>query len=302
MRLDDPATWPDDAMRPQGRRPGDDPEPAGTAAPDGPAALPSWLLADERYVASRDRDGFIRKSALSLMSVLARLRMDAGQATRLSPSAPVKLACGLVLILLTSLSRNFAFVLAMLAVVLAREAFLPPQALRRCMGVSAAAALMTAAIMAPALLLGQTRSLVVVSAKVFVTVGIAMTVALSTPASGITGALRSLHVPDEAIMCAELALKGAADLGRTALETLQALGLRSVGHDARKGSALGGVLGTTFLRAHEAARTTSDAMRCRGFEGEYASCPPEGRRPADAAWAVLVACSIAAFLYLESVA
>lgn len=263
--------------------------------------LPSWLLADEKYEPPRDRDGFIRKSMLSLLGVLRRMRLDDGQATRLSPSAPTKLVVGLALILLTSLSRNYAFVLVMLAVTLAREAFLPTKALRRCAGVSFAAAGITALVMLPAVLLGQGHSALFIGTKVLVTVGVAMVVALSTPVAELTGALRAVRVPNEFIMTVDLALKGIVDLGQVAFEVLQALNLRSVGLNRRKSSSLGGVAGVTFLKAEEAAHATSDAMRCRGFEGEYVAAPRAVRRGVDVAWWIALAMFVLLFAYLEIV-
>lgn len=263
------------------------------------AELPAWLLAPERYDPPRDRDGFLRTSALSLMGAFAQLRFDDARPGRLSPSAPVKLAVSLVLILLTSLAANYAFVLVMLAVTLLREALLPTRALGRCMGVSLAAAGVSALVMLPAALLGQAHSALLVGTKVFVTVGIATCVALTTPAGELTGALRAARVPGEFVATVELALKGIVDLGRTALEVLEALGLRSVGRNRSKGASLGGVMGVTFLKAGEAAQATADAMRCRCFEGEYVAPPRPSRRAADAAWIVAAALATCAFFYLE---
>ena len=152
--------------------------PLEEAAPAG-GSLPSWLVQPEAYEPAADRDGFVQK--LSLTGVLSRLRMDDGQSTSLSPSAPVKLACGLAVILMTSLSSNFAFTLVVLAGVLPRTAALPPKALRRVVGVSFTAAGVSALVMVPAMLLGQSQSALLIGTKILVCVGTAMVVALSTP-------------------------------------------------------------------------------------------------------------------------
>lgn len=264
--------------------------------------LPDWLLSPERYEPPRDRgEGFVQKSMLSLVGALSQLRLDGGEAFPLAPSAPLKLVGGLVLVLLTSLARNWAFVLVMLACVLVREALLPARALRRCVGVSFAAAGLTALVMLPAALLGQGQAALLVGSKVLVSTGVVMVVALTTPASQLTGALRSFGVPNGAIMVLDQTLRGIVDLGQVALEVLEALRLRSVGRNRDKGGSLGGVAGVTFLKGGEAARATADAMRCRGFEGEYPVLPRQGLRSRDVAWAAALVFVLALFCYLEAV-
>lgn len=276
--------------------------PHEAATGDAAAGLPAWLVASEPYEPPRDHDGFLVRSALSLTGVLARLRLDDGQPLAISPSAPAKLLLCLALVLLTSLSSNYAFVIVMLACTLVREALLPARALRRCMAASLAAAGLTLALMAPAALMGQGASAVLVGTKVLVCVGLVMTAALSTPAGELGAALVSLHVPDAFVQTVELALKGIADLGRTALSVLEALGLRSVGRNRDKGASLGGVMGVTSLKAGVAALLTADAMRCRGFEGSYAPRPRQPRRAVDALWAVAGLLVLALFAYLEGAA
>lgn len=276
----------------------------GDATGDAPQArpqeaLPPWLLASERYAPPADHDGFIARSALAITSTLSRLRLDDGQRTAISPSAPIKLLLGLVIILLTSLSRNFAFVLLVLAGTLARVAALPASAVRRIATVASSTAGLTALVMLPATFLGQPQSALLVATKVLVSVGIALTVALSTPTHELTGALRALHVPNLAIMTVDLALKGIVDLGTVALEVLQALRLRSVGRNRTKGGSLGSVGGVVLLKANKAAQDTSDAMSCRGFEGEYAPTPIMRPRPPDLAWLAGLVALFAVFLYLQ---
>jgi len=235
----------------------------------GRRALPDWLREPEDYQSGRDQDGFIAKSVLSLTGVLARLRLDDGVTGPLSPSAPTKLGCVLLCILLTSLARNYAFVLVMLALVLACMALLPAKVLRRTAAVAFTAAALTVLLMLPAMLLGQSQSALLVGTKVLVTVSLAMTLAGTTPAHELTGALRGFRVPDIAIMTLDLALKNIVRLGRLALRTLTALNLRSVGVNRDKGGSVGGVGGVLFLRSGEAASATHDAMVCRGFTGNY---------------------------------
>lgn len=263
--------------------------------------LPAWLQAEERYEPLSDHDSFIRRSMEAVAGVLARMRLDQGKASALSPSAPVKLVLGLLAILLGACATNFAFTLLLLAAVLVRMALLPAAALRRSLRTALGAAFLSALLMLPAILLGQAQSALLIGTKVFVSVSIAMIVALSTPVAELTGALRAFHVPNVFILTIELTLKSIYDLGQTALEVLGSLKMRSVGRNDDKGTSLGGVGGVVLLKAQKAARTTSDAMRCRGFEGDY--CVPDtlAQRPVDALWALGAAVLLAAFLVLEGI-
>ena len=253
----------------QQQQPSAGPDARGGNEAQSQEAIPSWLATPQAYEPLPDRDRFVSQSMLAVTSVLARLRMDDGAPGRLSPSAPAKLAYGLAAILMVSLSRNFLFVAAVLAFVVVRAALLPQRQLTRVAAVSGTAALMALVLMLPAALLGQTRSAVTIAAKALVSTGLAMEVALTTPTAQLTSALRAYHVPDLVILTIDLALRSIVRLGEVALEALTALKLRSVGRNDHKGASMGGIGGVVLVKASEASRTTYDAMRCRGFEGNY---------------------------------
>ncbi|MGI6590894.1 MAG: energy-coupling factor transporter transmembrane component T [Eggerthellaceae bacterium] len=261
--------------------------------------IPSWLLEPEDYEPVPDRDRFIGKSMLSITGVLVNFRLDDGQASRFSPSAPAKLIVGLAVILLASLSSNYFYVLVLLACLMVRLCFIPGDVLKRIVGVALAAAGLTFAIMLPAIFIGQSHSAVLIATKVLVSVGTAMTVALTTPYNQLTAALRVFHVPNLFIFTIDLALKNIVRLGRIALQMLEALRLRSVGRNQDKGKSVGGIGGTVFLKTSEAASAAYDAMCCRGFEGEYPVPKERQWRAIDLAWFAGVALLVASFIYLQ---
>ena len=265
------------------------------------AGLPAWLMRDEAYEPPRERGSFVTKSLLGMTGVLARMRLDDGREGPLSPSAPLKLL-GLATILLTSLCRNYAFVLVVLALALARAALLPARALRRTAAVAGVASALTFAVMLPATLLGQAHSAVLLGTKVLVTTTVAMEVTLTTAAGELTRALRTLRVPATAVLTLDLALRSIVDLGRVATEVLCALRLRSVGRDHDKRSSIGGVGGVLLLKAGRSAAETADAMACRGFDGSYDVTPERPRphqRAVDCAWLLGAAALLALFFYLQ---
>ena len=269
------------------------------SAQAGEGALPAWLGQTQDFQPGRDRDGYVQRSLLSLGGVLAQLRLDDGRSGRFSPSAPVKLLLGLGCILLTSLSRNYAFVVLMLALVLVRMALLSAPALRRAVGVSAGAAAFSFVLMLPAVLIGQPHAAVLIASKVLVSVGTAMCIALSTPYSQLSQGLRALHVPALVVMTIDLAMRGIVVLGRTALEMLTALRLRSVGRNRDKATSIGGVGGSLLLKSSRASQDTYEAMNCRGFDGQYSRGATRGLKAIDAAWIAGFALLVAAFVYLQ---
>ncbi len=261
--------------------------------------IPAWLLESENYDPQRDSDGFIGKSLLSLTGVLAHFRLDDGVESPFSPSAPAKILFGFAFILLTSLSANYFFVLFVLALLLVRLCFMRGEALRRIAAIAGISALMSFLLMLPAVFIGQSQSALLVSTKVLVSVGTALTVALTTPFNQLTGALRAFHVPNLFVLTIDLALKNIVRLGRIATEALTALRLRSVGRNASKGRSLGGVGGVVFLKSSEAATATYEAMCCRGFEGEYAMPHERQWRVIDLAWAAALLVIVGVFVYLQ---
>lgn len=263
--------------------------------------IPSWLAAPQGYEPLHDRSTFAGKSILSIAAVLRQLRLDDGRSSHLSPTAPVKLALALGAIILNSLAANIMVTLVLLAFVLVRAMFLPGKALVRAAAVACTAALLAFMLALPAALLGQPSSALRLGVKALASTGLAMEVALTTPAAELTGALRAFRVPNLVIMAIDLALRNIVRLGDCALETLTALTMRSVGRDADKRSSMGSVGGTLLVRASKASQDTYDAMRCRGFEGSYDMRSTARLRMADIAWIAAFVLFLILFLNLEGI-
>lgn len=261
--------------------------------------IPSWLKTPEHYRPGTDRDGFVSRSLLSLSAALAQFRLDGGRQSRCSPTAATKLLFAVGCVLLVSLSRNYLFVLIMLAGVLVRACLLPREALAHVMAGATTAAGFTLLVMLPAILLGQAQSPVTLATKAFVSTGLVLSVALTTPTHKLTRALRRFGMPGVAILTADLALRSIVSLGQTASDILAALQLRSVGRNHNKQASMGGVGGVTLLKASRAAQDTYDAMRCRGFDGSYELGSADPLTWIDACWGLLFAALVAAFFYLQ---
>ncbi len=263
------------------------------------APVPQWLLQEDRIEPPRDRDVFLRRSADALKYALSKARrVDERNRSRIAFSTQIKLALTLTLILLVSASRNFAFVEIVGAAILVLLASYEPRKLTRVLTLPVQAVLLSILILAPSLFWGQTRALVTIPCKTFISTTALSILAYSTNWNRFTCAFKSFGVPDAALFIFDLTLKYVVVLCDVCLETLEAVRLRSVGRNRRKAQTLGGIVGVAFLRAEKSAQEQFDAMTCRCFSGKYRRFKAP-LRSIDWLGAALCASLWGLFVYLE---
>ena len=230
--------------------------------------LPAWLLERERYSPPADRDAFVDRTIKAFLSVLAAVRLAGGNEDEGAGPA-VKVASAFLLVLLLSLSRNIVFVAFAGTYLLVVLSLQPGERLARVLKTGAAAAAFAFAVLAPSALLGNQAAVVMITAKVFVSVSCVKLLSATTKWSSLTGSLKAFRVPDLFIFVLDIALKYVVLLSELSLKMLFALKLRSVGRNRRKAESLSGIAGTLFLKSQEQAQDLEGAMKCRGFTGEY---------------------------------
>ncbi|MGN0702137.1 MAG: energy-coupling factor transporter transmembrane component T [Lentihominibacter sp.] len=239
--------------------------------------IPEWMTHQENYIPETDRDGFINRSLLSVMSVMSRFRTGSTRGSSLtvpglaavSFSAPARLMTALLIIILSSCSRNMFFTYCMIALLLVCLCAMDGGKLKGVFAAALAAAGLSALVLLPAAFLGSPRTILTVSLKVFLSVGLLGHLAATTPWNKITEGFRFFMVPDIMIFTFDITLKYIAILGDICLDMLNALKLRSVGKNRDKSSSISGILGFAFLKSRHMAEEMCGAMACRGFEGEY---------------------------------
>jgi cobalt/nickel transport system permease protein len=138
-----------------------------------------------------------------------------------------------------------------------------------------------------------------VAGKVFLSVSLVNLLSATTPWNRITEGFKFFHVPDLFILTFDLTLKYIVALGDVSLAMLEALKLRSVGRNRKKGGAVTGVLGVTFLKSRAMSEELYGAMQCRGFEGVYERPGHFAFSKRDIWYILLVAAVTALFIYLE---
>ena len=232
--------------------------------------MPEWLLKAENYQAQADRDTFIEKSILALLSVLARIRRQGGSKShQVALNPALKMAVAFILIVLLSLSRSFTFVVIVNVYMIALLSMMEAEAIIKILKVSAVMAVFTFVILIPALLMGNTYSSMMLTAKVLATVMAVNMLSHSTKWHDLTNALKTFYVPDMFILVLDITIKYIVLLGDFSLNMLYALKLRSVGRNKSKYTSLSGIAGTLFIKSKEMAEEMYAAMECRGFTGEY---------------------------------
>lgn len=229
--------------------------------------LPEWAQQEEKYQPDRDRDYFISRSLLRILSVLGALREQGSKRTRL-PALPMLLLL-LAFILLTVATQNSFILLLLFAVSLLLIALQPAQVIRHVLSAGLLAALFCLFLILPALLLKGGGRVLLLPVKTFLTMSAVALFSQSFSWHAVLHVLARLHVPQTVIFLFDTTLRSIMLLAEQAEEMLVALKLRSVGHNKRKSKATAGILGALFLRSKRISEETYEAMVCRGFTGEY---------------------------------
>ena len=262
--------------------------------------VPAWLASREPYEPKPGRSGFSRKSALSILAVLAALRERPGTGRSRERALPeLKLISTILLVLLVSLSRSWLFLEAAVAAELVLLGSLKAELILRVLRKVLAAGLFALVVFAPAALLGRGQGVPALCAKVILSVLAAAIFSATTGWPSIAAAFAGFRAPGIFVMTLDMAVKYIALLGGLLLELLTALKLRSVGRDEHESSSLAAVAGTLFLKSTEAAGAQAEAMACRCFVGKYRTTRPRTARrlvPIDASLVAADLALVAAFV------
>lgn len=265
-----------------------------------PQKIPDWLQTDEDYTPKKDREAFLDKTTKQITRLLARFsRGRSNVNVKMTGSIALRLALTLILILLTALSRNFAFTALCFTAVLLFLALQSADRIRGVLGYLIPAECLSVLILLPAAILGSPAILTRICAKVFVSVTLLALCNLDAGLPGILTALKTFRLPDIFLLTLDLTVRYIGLLGVLAGELLSALKIRSVGHNPRKRRAMGGMIGVLFLRSVDLSTETEQAMECRGFSGRYALKKRARLTRADILPILLLVLASAAFVYFE---
>ncbi len=258
--------------------------------------LPGWLLSSEGYLPRPDRDAFIDRSIGSVLRLLARFRGPGSGSREMAAINPgVRLGSTLLLIVLVSVSHKLLFLSYSGALLLVALSFCSAELILKVLKTSLPIGAFTLVVMLPSALWGNTVTPVTITLKVLLSV-VAVNLFIATAAwESVLGGLR-VFMPRLFVLVLDVTTRYLVLLGELSLTLLNALKLRSVGHNAAKASALGGIAGTLFVRSRLMAEELYAAMECRCFTGGYPRGSSARLSAADLLPAGLDALSIAMFV------
>ena len=260
--------------------------------------IPAWLLKDEVYNPELDRDTFINKSILALLSVLSRIKAQGYiEQSRYSVNAVFKVMFTFILVLMLSISRSFAFIIIVNVYLLAVLSLMDVINIVKILRISFMMAIFTFIILLPATFWGNGYGNLMITLKVYGTITAVNILSHSTRWSSIISTLKCFFIPDIFILVLDITIKYIVMLGDFSLNMLYALKLRSVGKNKSKYTSVSGIAGTMFIKSKEMAEDMYAAMECRGFSGEYKSYSILKFNIADAIYIIVNIIIVLIFIY-----
>lgn len=230
--------------------------------------IPEWMKEQNNYLPAKDKNGFLTKTILNLLKLFRHFHVTKNESIS-KKHAGFRTILMLGSVILTAVSHNLLITGFVAAGFLLFLCFSKVEVIKKVLSASFAAALFTAIIMLPSFFIYKSLSVVIITIKVFLSVGIVSFYSNVTPWNKITAALRVIKIPVFIIFIIDLTIHYILILGNVAYEMLFALKLRSVGKNKNKQKSFSGILGTVFLKSVSIAEETQQAMECRLFDGTY---------------------------------
>jgi len=232
--------------------------------------IPEWLLNNEEYNPSNDKNTFVDKSISTLLKILSKIRLNKKPINnRFNINPSIKILCTFLLVLFMSLSKSFMYVLILNVYMLLLLSLLEGQTIKPILFASFLGGFFTSIALIPSILLGNTLNSIMIILKVFATIGMVNILSYTIPWNKITQAFKMFHIPDMFILILDITIKYIIILGNFSLNMFYSLKLRSVGKNQNKNSSMSGIIGNMFLISKDMAEEMYSAMECRGFTGEY---------------------------------
>ncbi len=262
--------------------------------------IPDWLCSNEEYTPKKDSISFVDKSISSAMRVLSNFKRNTDNKRAKEVNTSLRLLVMLMAIVLTSLSRNFSFVIFMITFVVVRIAMLQGDSIKRWLKTILPVILFSLLILLPSAFLGNPKTPLTILGKIFVCVSLVSIVNLTSSFNDITSSLKRFRIPDIFIFTIDIALKYIYILGDVCVNMLHALKTRTIGKNKNKQTSASAILGTVFIKAKGYADDTSKAMECRGFSGVYSVKKSKIRfSKYDCLTIAVCVIIVVAFVYLE---
>lgn len=240
------------------------------------------------------------KAVMRVLSRILESESGAKQKAVLQVMPVLRISTAFLCILLCALSHNAIYTVMVLAFELLRVAFMNTESMKHVMKNVLIAAMFAMVITLPAVFTGNPGTMTTVVMKVCESVMVLSVLNEIMTWKEVTYAFRQLHLPSLFVFVLESTMRYLVLLGRYADQMLEAVSLRSVGRTSWKDSHIGGILGTTFLKAQKMAQENNEAMQCRCFEGIYETQETYHFGLQDCAYLIVPVLLVVLFVYTES--
>ena len=231
----------------------------------------SWLLKKDDYHPKKDRDFFIDKSTLSIISKLSWMKKEhQGAFSFFYGLNPIlKFITSVLLIIMLSFLSTTLSVLYVFSYVMLSLALIDVSDIKKILAVSFFAALFASIIFLPSALMGNGLNSLMICIKIVSTVIIINIFAYTTKNQDISRAIRVFGVPAFFILIVDITLKYIVVVGEVAVNMLYSLRVRSVGRNNKKGRSIYNIIGFLFIKSKKFSEDVHASMLCRGFDGTY---------------------------------
>lgn len=232
--------------------------------------MPEWLLKNDSYIPSKDKDTFINKSILSFIGILSKIkkqRINKKGLYLLNPT--LKLIFTIAIIILISLTRSNAFLMVTGVYFLLMLSSLNGEEILSIFKVTSLVIVFTLVMLIPSMARGNVVNSIQLLIKIFETLISVNVLSTTTKIEEINKSFKVFFIPDIFIMVFDIAVRYIFILGQFSLDMLYTLRLRSVGKSNNKQKSITGIIGTLFLKSRDMSEEMYDAMECRGYSGEY---------------------------------
>jgi cobalt/nickel transport system permease protein len=230
------------------------------------------MLKEEVYNPLPDRDIYIDKTIIGLLSVISRIRGSDGTKAGFiyNIDSTIKLLCLLVMLIFISLSGSLKFVILADSMILLGLSLMKLRDILKILSILLVITVFSSVLLLPVILKGGfTPSVLIVILKITGCAAFANIFAYSTRWSRVSRALKRFFIPAVFIQVLDITIKYICLLGEFSLQMFYSLKLRSIGRNRKKILSLSGLVGGLFVKSLESSELLYSAMECRCYDGKY---------------------------------
>lgn len=255
--------------------------------------LPEWLNKKEDYIPVKDSSIFIDRTLLNIGSSLKRFDYKTLVDNKINPS--IFLLFIFITILTVSLSKSLLYVYLILSLLVIRLALYKVEVIANVLNKSFKALMVSMIILLPSLFMGYLNTFININIKVFISASLIALFNSIYLTSEISSAFRNYKVSNLFIYIIDMAIKYIVIFSRASEELLYSLKCRTIGKINKKENTVTNIVGNLFIKGRHESKEMLDAMKCRGFTGEYPKYKTKSLTIYDYLFIVLIILEIVAY-------